>query len=326
MNNSTEDYGEIIIWSTSEWWFLVIFCSLQILIGSIANFVVIVTIFLSRQLRRRSEDHLILNLAITDFFSLTTLLPWHIHFLNQPQIDTKEIIACVTLKGLFVTTGTNIIFCLAIDRFVAVVYPLRHPMIINTRFMTVLSWGTAVLVAVGRYLGLKLELYKHIDAFLVIHFSLFLVVSVALYAVVFYYTFKQGRKLLNQRRTAANENFSSCLQFKKTLKTFVLMCLCYATYLPVIVFNIHFSFVLGLDWIQDWFKETIWMGSFLIFNSCINPFVYAWRTKRFRKEFRKKIWSRCFHRTANETSVPPLSHDAFRLNRLWTNMFMSFCR
>ena len=102
MNNSTEDY-EIIKWSTSEWWFLVIFSSLQILIGSIANFFVIVTIFLSRQLRRRSEDHLILNLAITDFFSLTTLLPWNIHFLNQPQIDTKEIMACVTLKGLFVT-------------------------------------------------------------------------------------------------------------------------------------------------------------------------------------------------------------------------------
>ena len=294
MNNSTEDY-EIIKWSTSEWWFLVIFSSLQILIGSIANFVVIVTIFLSRQLRRRSEDHLILNLAITDFFSLTTLLPWHIYFLNQPQIDIKEKIACAILKGLFVITGSNIILCLAIDRFVAVVYPLRHPMIINTRFMTVLSWGTAVLVAVGIYLGLTLELLKHLHAFVVIHFSLFLVVSVALYAIVFYYTFKQGRKLLNQRRTAANENFSSCLQFKKTLKTFVLMCLCYAAYLPVIVFNIHFSFVLGREWKQEWFKETIWMGSFLIFNSCINPFVYALRTKRFRKEFHKRIWLKVFH-------------------------------
>ena len=271
-----------------------IFSSLQILIGSTANFVVIVTIFLSRQLRRRSEDHLILNLAITDFFSLTTLVPWHIHFLNQPQIDIKENIACVTLKGLFIFTGTNIILCLAIDRFVAVVYPLRHPMIINTRVMTGLSWGTAVLIAVGVYLSLKLELYKHLDAFVVIHFSLFLVVSVALYAIVFYYTFKQGRKILNQRRTAANENFSSRLLLKITMKTFVLMCLFYGVYFPVIVFNTHFSLVLEREWTQKWFQKTIRTTSFLFFNSCINPFFYALRTKRFRKEFYKRIWSKVF--------------------------------
>ena len=48
---------------------------------------------------------------------------------------------------------TNAIFCIAIDRFIAVVYPLRHPNIINTHVMTVLSWGIAVVVLAGFYLG-----------------------------------------------------------------------------------------------------------------------------------------------------------------------------
>ena len=76
-NNSSVNGDQIVKLSLNptSMWFLVIFCSIQILIGSIANFVVIVTISVSRQLRQRSEDRLILNPAITDFVShhLTTM-------------------------------------------------------------------------------------------------------------------------------------------------------------------------------------------------------------------------------------------------------------
>ena len=68
-------------------------------------------------------------------------------------MKTSSVICYYTL--IFGIIETNAIFCIAIDRFVAVVYPLRHPNIINTRVMTVLSWGIAVVVAVGVYLGLK---------------------------------------------------------------------------------------------------------------------------------------------------------------------------
>ena len=57
-NNSSVNADQIIKLSLNPtfMWFLVIFCSIQILLGSIANFVVIVTISVSRQLRRRSSD------------------------------------------------------------------------------------------------------------------------------------------------------------------------------------------------------------------------------------------------------------------------------
>ena len=90
-NNSIGNGDQIIKLSINpvEWWFYLIFFSLQIFIGSIANFVVIVTIFVSRQLRQRSEDRLILNLAITDFFSLTIALPWHIYVYSHQQVNVK---------------------------------------------------------------------------------------------------------------------------------------------------------------------------------------------------------------------------------------------
>ena len=91
-----------------EWWFYLILFSLQIFISSIANFVVIVTIFVSRQLRQRSKDRLILNLAITDFFCLTIALPWHIYVYSEQQINMKtssfignfSILALVVIIGL----------------------------------------------------------------------------------------------------------------------------------------------------------------------------------------------------------------------------------
>ena len=162
----------------SKWLFLLAFCSLQIFIGSIANFVVIATIFVSKPLRRTFEDRLILNLAITNFFSLIIVLPCHMYNFNQRKNNMKTSSVICYYTSMVEIFETNAIFCIAVDWFVAVVYPLRHPNIINTHVMTVMLY----------------------------------------------------------------------------------------------------------------------------------PFIYGLRTKRFRKEFRKNIWSRCFHRTANETNVPPLSH------------------
>ena len=102
------------------------------------------------------------NLAITDFFCLTIALPWHIYVYSHQQINinTTSFIGDETLMVLVVITGSNTILCITIDRFVAVVYPLRHPNIINTRVMTVLSWGTAVLVTLAIYLCVKFAQYK----------------------------------------------------------------------------------------------------------------------------------------------------------------------
>ena len=97
-----------------EWWFYLIFYSLQIFIGSIANFVVIVTIFVSRQLKQTSEDCLILNLAITDFFCLTIALPWHIYVFSHQQINvnTTGFIGYYTLIVLVLITESNTILCI----------------------------------------------------------------------------------------------------------------------------------------------------------------------------------------------------------------------
>lgn len=285
--------------------------SAQILIGSIANFVVIATIFVSRELRQRSEHRLILNLAIVDFFSLAAVLPWHIYILRLQQIDQNahSFIGYLASKAFVVAVAINTVLCLAVDRFIAVVYPFQHLEIINTRSMTVLSWGSGVPVSIIVSLSCKFALQEYIDVFFVLYGVLCLTLTAFMYAVIFYCTFKQGRRILNQRRSvgAARVKFSSHLLMKITLRTFILVCLFYATYLPVVVYVAYSICVLGPGWVEP-SKERIWFYSFFFINSFINPFVYALRSKRLRKEFQKKIWSRVFHRTAQETSGHHLSH------------------
>ena len=286
--------------------------SAQILIGSIANFVVIATIFVSRELRQRSEHRLMLNLAIVDLLSLATVLPWHIYILHLQQIDrdANSFIGYRASKSFLIFVAINTFLCLAIDRFVAVVYPFHHPEIINTRSMTVFSWGSGLPLTIIVFLSSEFALQKYIDVFVVLYGVLCLTLTAFMYAIIFYCTLKQGRRILNQRRSvsASRAKFSSHLLMKITLRTFILVCLFYATYLPVVASVAYSMFVLEPGCRVEPSKERIWFYSFLFINSFVNPFVYALRSKGFRKEFQKKIWSRVSHRTTQETSGHHLSH------------------
>ena len=144
----------------STW--LAIFTSTQILIGGTVNLCVIAYfLFFYHRKQRTASDKLNLNLAISDFIALTTYLPWrtYVLFLRR-RTENAYIYTTLYVLGIFATG--NAITCIALDRFTAVVWPLRYKVLITSRVTTIaigISWFEAILLTF-----LHGFLYKQTDA------------------------------------------------------------------------------------------------------------------------------------------------------------------
>ena len=256
--------------------------SLQVIVGSTANFVVILLFATRSELRRKNSDLLILHLAIADFLSLTTFLPWNIYLTKLGKGEYTEYYTslntfCLFLSGMAVLT-------VAVDKYIAVVYPLRYATLI-TRMKTVLmiigSWLVAMVLVVAHFFDALSDREHHhiLDKSLSALVLIKMLFVASMYAVVFKAVRNQlvhaGRNMkhTNSLHIKSKHEKVERVFLKSAINTFLVVCLFYATYFPYAVFQ-----MISIPDFMAWRK----LFSFIYINACINPFVYFFRMRRFR--------------------------------------------
>lgn len=114
----------IVLWATIDG-----FLFLAVVTG---NLLTISAIVLSRKMSRVVSNHFILSLAISDLF-VGLVIPYHMMFYIRPDFGKVRYL-CLTKLALVslacIASLLNIIG-IAIDRFVAIIYPLHY-----NKFMT----------------------------------------------------------------------------------------------------------------------------------------------------------------------------------------------
>ena len=262
---------------------LVSFASLQVIVGSLANLLVIILFATRRELRRKNSDFLILHVASADLISLTTFLPWNIYLTKVGRGDYAEYYTSLNTFCLFLS-GTAVL-TVAVDRYVAVVYPLRYATFITKTkilLMVIGSWIIATALVIAHFFdALAAREHHHIlDKSLSSLVLVKMLFVASLYSVVFKAVRNQlaahaGLNLDNPntlRNNSKTERIES-LFVKSAINTFIVVCLFYATYLPYAVLQ-----MMSITDFMTWRR----LFSFIYVNACINPFIYFFRMRRFR--------------------------------------------
>ncbi|XP_026187431.1 trace amine-associated receptor 13c-like [Mastacembelus armatus] len=262
----------------------------------VLNVLVIISISHFRQLHTPT-NLLLLSLAVSDFLVGLLVMPFQI-LLTEPCWFLGDLV-CVLFNFLpFITLYASVVnmVLISVDRYVAICDPLHYPTRITlnrVQICVVLCWIYCVLytflllydnlIQPGRYNSCYGEcvIYVIVAVDLVLSFIIPVSTIIILYVRVFVVAVSQARAM-RSHIAAVTLQCSGTVTVKKSemkaarnlgvVVAVFLMCYCPSYCFPLSGYDVTIGS-----------STTILMFFLLLFNSCLNPVIYAFLYPWFRK-------------------------------------------
>ena len=268
--------------------FLAVFTASQSVIGCLLNGLVLLYFLLAKRSLQTTADKLVLNLTIADFIALSTYVPWRSYLLILRNV-TKHTRVYTSLFVMCIFSTGNAILLTGLDRFIAVVWPLRYNVLITykTLWMGVIAaWISAILLGFGHWLSEIFDIHEEYELFLcALSFSQLLILSI-IYAVILRTARIQTKKIFRRLHSSTSQQDYS---LKKTIRTsFIIVCLFYSVFIPYAVYRVVSNTDKSLS--PDSRRITWrWLTAFTFLNSCFDPLVYFFGMKKYLARFRQRF-------------------------------------
>ena len=291
------------------------FMILSAVVATVGNSLLVLAVFLDPNKDLRSPfNYLLANLGLADLIVGLFTSPLAATFLifeglKHPNqhfrvwLHITYFISC-TASLLSVTA-------LVLDRYVAITYPLLYrtklsP--IRAFLASLLVWTASVLLSLIYYfVGYDKFRFVFANTAVAVTFSVLVFTSVKI--------FKYLRCQVHQwdaLHDSTDENLAmkqAVKREKKITKTLLfVLTLFLACYVPacICIYIVNLCSTCNCVFIH-WVRDI--QFNLVIMNSCVNPFVYAWRLQRFRKAFKSILTCHaCVMRlSSNSVHVLPMS-------------------
>ena len=256
--------------------------SLTAVLGTFGNFLVIVAVLTSPRLRRCS-NFLLVSLAVADLIVTVACAPLLVVMVGKLSL-AKE---CLTTLELVYANVAHLscsasIFHLAaisVDRFLAVVFPLRHGRIMKKfglKIMLVAVWGTAIL-----FTSLRVPFYKETSLFAFALFALSYVIIIVSYASIVTFLVKEKRRKKYLRSTSSSVVVTSQVERRVAFTLAIVIGIFSACWFPLIIS----FFATGKHLVKLHGRAFMWMRTLAVSNSAMNFLIYSWRIRDFRDAY-----------------------------------------
>ena len=233
----------------------------------------------TRHLRKRST-FLIINLTVGDLLAGTVagLLP-----ILEPDLEQAfswQSFVYFTLTHLFPVASLANISLISLERLHATLFPFRHCLVGKRVYLTIIlcSWSFALtLSSVSALLYLRAS-----PAFLYIY-------ALYTFLIVFILTLSNAVIISTVKNNPLSPNAGPSLstERKLTVTLFIVTVVSSLTILPVVIWTvILYHITIKSKLCSAVFRITKSLFALYLFNSIVNPLIYAVRMQEFRKAAR----------------------------------------
>ena len=272
------------------------------IIGVVSNTLLLVA-FLKDPLKcfRNSGTYLVMNLAVSDGLKCLNV-PFYLIIRDKTTITTSDLII-IYFAFCLSTVSFVAITSISIDRFLMVVYPIKHRIVVKGKL--VILWIAAIWI-VGCSASALLLIYIHKNGrnFGNVFSVILIIVSSVMYASTYYKLKKQSRNMALQNSSEGRAQEIRILKEKQFLNTIVIIaCVAFICIVPYMIFHLNHGLLnLPKGKVTSEVFETATL--FILYtNFAVNPFIYILRLPNYRKTFYLLY---CKRRTASRRDLGPV--------------------
>ena len=279
-NTSSESTDDCVLPQTHGV-LLMIVNSIAALVGTCGNIMVCIAVLTSTRLRR-SSNFLLLSLAIADLVvtmicePLVAAIVAKRAFLHDCASSLE--LAYVISSNLSCSASVMHLAAISVDRFLAVVFPLRHRRIMNSyglKIMLGVVWGVSIIFASCRIPFLKETSYLVLVMF-VVSYGLIIIC----YATIVTFLVKEKRRK-NEIRARPTVVVDSKIERRVAFTLAMVIAIFTACWLPMIVV----FFAAGKSLVKMYGTAYMWIRSLALSNSAMNFIIYSARIRDFRDAY-----------------------------------------
>lgn len=268
-------------------------CSILTVTAVIGNVLVLLAVVIDPNRQLRSPFHfLVANLAAADLIVGCLALPMSAEFYVReamserlkllPRDDARRVTS-------FISTTASLLSITAItaDRFMAISYPLKYRLQQHSRRIVIVSCVLWTFSIGFPFLYFKVGYLKYQFFFantaVVATFAVLCLTYVKVFRI-----FKQQMETFSPNPASGQQSkikMRTLKWEKKVTKTFLLMITLFiACFLPSLVLIYIISFCGSCNCVFiHWARDINYI--FIMANSSMNPFIFAWKLKPYRKAF-----------------------------------------
>ena len=259
-----------------EMFFLSSMNVLSALIGTFGNILVFLVVAKCRYLGWQKTEYFICSLAGSDLLVCLLAQPMYIMYLNK-ALTTKINTLRTTVTWIATLASVSSLLTISIDRFLALLFLRRYRAMMKTRtalLLVLITWLFSVAI------GISASSFHRTLRFVAQYFVIAVLIAVPIFYIGIFLIVRVQCTEMKKRFPSLSRTLRTFTREKTIAKLIAIVIgVFYICYTPLIVLPFFFG---SKSSRYKALRVFPWVNTLALCNSCVNPYIYYWRSWRFR--------------------------------------------